>query len=83
MNLIETVAPISIDNLKKYFTDKTTLFAINYKDSTLKGSKLLTYLSNLDIPCDIVFVNCEEDDFYNLLKDYLSSLRDCSQGCYQ
>lgn len=73
MNFVETVAPISIENLKKYFTDKTTFFVINYKDSTLKGSKLLTYLSNLDVPCDIDMSHAEENDCYSLLKDYLNS----------
>ena len=71
MNFVETVAPISIDNLKKYFTDKTTFFVINYKDSTLKGSKLLTYLSNLDIPCDIDCTGCDEQEVYSLFSDYL------------
>lgn len=71
MNFVETVAPISIDNLKKYFTDKTTFFVINYKDSTLKGSKLLTYLSNLDIPCDIDCSGCDEQEVYALFSDYL------------
>lgn len=71
MNIVETVAPITIDNLKKYFTDKTTFFIINYKDSALKGSKLLTYLSNLDIPCDIDCNGCSENEVLDLLKDYL------------
>jgi hypothetical protein len=73
MNLVETVAPISIENLKKYFTDKTTFFVINYKDSSLKGAKLLTYLSNLDVPCDIDLSHVSEEDCYGLLKDYLQS----------
>ena len=73
MNIVETVAPISIDNLKKYFTDKTTFFVIDYNQSSLKGSKLLTYLSNLDVPCDISFSGCSEEDCYNLIKEYLHS----------
>lgn len=71
MNIVETVAPISIDNLKKYFTDKTTFFIIKYKDSSLRGSKLLTYLSNLDIPCDISFDACNEQECYDMIKEYL------------
>lgn len=73
MNFVETVAPISIENLKKYFTDKTTFFVINYKESSLKGSKLLTYLSNLDIPCDIDCKGCEQEEVYDLIKEYLNS----------
>lgn len=73
MNIVETVAPISIENLKKYFTDKTTFFIINYKESSLKGLKLLTYLSNLDIPCDINCTGCDSDEVYDLIKEYLHS----------
>jgi hypothetical protein len=73
MNIIETTAPISIDNLKHYFVDKTTFYVINYKDSSLKGAKLLTYLSNLDIPCDIDFKDCALSDYHDILKDYLHS----------
>ncbi len=73
MNIVETIAPISIDNLKKYFTDKSTFFVLNYKDSSLKGAKLLTYLSNLDVPCDINVVGCEEQEVYDLIKDYLNT----------
>lgn len=73
MNIVETVAPIPIDNLKKYFTDKTTFFVIQYNESSLKGSKLLTYLSNLDVPCDISFSGCNEEDCYSLIKEYLHS----------
>ncbi len=71
MNIVETVAPISIEHLKKYFADKTTFFLINYKDSSLKGAKLLTYLSNLDIPCDISVKGCTEEECYSLIKEYL------------
>lgn len=71
MNIVETVAPISIENLKKYFSDKTTFFVIDYKNSTLKGKKLLTYLSNLDIPCDINFKDCSNEECFDIIEDYL------------
>jgi hypothetical protein len=72
MQIIETIAPISIDNLKKYFADKNIKFVIDYKNSALKGSKLLIYLSNLDVPVDID-INETSEEFYPLLKDYLES----------
>jgi len=68
MNIIETIVPISIDNLKKHFTDKETFYLIDYKNSELKGKKLLTYLSNLDLPSDI-----KEPDL-ELIKEYLHSI---------
>jgi len=71
--IIETKAPIAIDDLKKHFTDKDVSFLIDYKASDLKGEKLLTYLSNLDLPCDL------KNADYDLLKDYFytSSLVKC------
>jgi len=73
MNIIKTAAPIAIEDLKKYFTDKTTFYVINYADSKLKGSKLITYLSNLDLPVDIDLTNSTTEDCYLLLKDYMNS----------
>jgi hypothetical protein len=73
MNIIKTTAPITIENLKKYFIDKSTLYIIDYKDSSLKGEKLLTYLSNLDVPCDIDFKDCPLSDYHDILKHYLYS----------
>jgi hypothetical protein len=69
---ITTTAPISLDNLKKYYEDKTTSYLIDYKNSTLKEQKLLTYLSNLDLNCDILIDNVDED-FFTLLKTYFNT----------
>ena len=71
MQNIKVTAPIAIDELKKYFVDNNVHYEIDYKNSTLKGSKLLIYLSNLNIPCDI---DTEfDDEFLELLKDYFNS----------
>jgi len=66
--IIETKAPISIDDLKKYFSEDNVSYVIDYATSELKGKKLLTYLSNLDIPADIKNVDLE------LVKEYLHSI---------
>jgi len=66
-NVIETTAPIAIDELKKHFTNKEVSFLIDYKNSELKGEKLLTYLSNLDLPCNLK--NIDND----LMKDYFNT----------
>lgn len=71
MNIIETAAPIAIDYLKQYFTEKTTFFVVQYKDSQLKGAKLLTYLSNLNLPCDINMSGCSSEEAYELMFEYL------------
>lgn len=64
--IIETKAPIAIEDLKKYFEDKSTSFMIDYAESELQGERLLVYLSNLDIPCDIK--NYDKDLIQTYLK---------------
>jgi hypothetical protein len=72
MNILNVSAPIAIEDLKKYFTDKTTFYNINYAESKLRGSKLITYLSNLDLPVDIE-LNVSQDELYELIADYMNS----------
>ncbi len=71
MRIIETSAPIKIEDLKKYFEDKNTFFLIDYEKSTIKAEKLLTYISNLDVPCDIRFNSRE--DLKEMIGCYLKS----------
>ena len=65
--MIESIVPIELKNLKTYFEDKTETYLLDYKNSTLKGAQFLTYLSNLDIPCDIKNMDDE------LVSEYLNS----------
>ena len=69
---IKTTAPISLDNLKEYYKDKSTTYLVDYKNSTLQGQKFLTYLSNLDLACDIEPMDID-DKFFDLLKTYIYS----------
>jgi hypothetical protein len=71
MNIINTEAPIKIEHLKNYFEDKSTFFIIDYAESSIKADKLLTYISNLDIPCDIKFTNT--DELSEMVGHYLNS----------
>ena len=81
--MINTIVPIELKDLKKYFEDKTQSYQIDYLNSKLKGAQFLTYLSNLDIPCDLV--NYDND----LLKEYfetsmlvnIPTLEKASYGC--
>ena len=68
-----TIAPIPLDDLKEYFSNKEIKFHINYDDSTLKGEKLLTYLSNLDVPCDVFFKNTSKEEKFDIVKSYLNT----------
>jgi hypothetical protein len=54
MNYVQTIAPIPIDQIKEYFKDKNTFFMVDYQQSKIQGKVLLVYLSNLDIPSDLV-----------------------------
>ncbi len=70
MRIIETKAPLELDQLKEYFTDKNIFYLIDYEQSDIKGEMLLTYLSNLEIPCDLQIK--EYDNCMTLLSTYLS-----------
>lgn len=70
MNIIETTAPIAMDDLKQYFENKDeTQYVIDYTNSTLKDEKILTYLSNLDLPADLKVSSY--DEIVSLVKQYL------------
>lgn len=71
MNIVETTAPIDLQELKLFFSDKETFYMIHYEDSTLQGAKLLTYLGNLEIPCDIGFTT--QEGFDEMTKCYLEA----------
>lgn len=71
MNAITTTAPISMNDIKKYFEDNTTSFQIEYAQSSIKGPKLIIYLSNLDLPCDVMFANVE--DLTEMVVAYMQS----------
>lgn len=66
--IIETKAPISIEDLKKHFQIENVSYMIDYSQSELKGKKLITYLSNLDLPANI------KNPDLDLVKDYLHSV---------
>jgi len=72
-NTIHTIAPISLDNLKLYFADKTVNYLVDYKNSKLQGQKLLTYLGNLDLKADIQIDDARDPAFLDLLKVYFES----------
>jgi hypothetical protein len=68
--IINTPAPISLEDIKEYFNAKeTTQYTIDYSSSSIQGAKLLVYLSNLDLPCDIKFENTE--DFDIMVRHYI------------
>lgn len=71
MNIVNATAPLSVDELKMYFQDKTTVFNLDYEASMLKDEKLLVYISNLEIKCDITFN--DPANLNSLLEIYLNT----------
>ncbi len=69
MKIIEATAPLELDQLKEFFVDKNVFYLIDYEKSNLKGELLLTYLSNLEIPCDIKIES--KENCFDLLGIYL------------
>jgi hypothetical protein len=63
--------PLPIETIKEYFVDKTIEFKVKYAESKLKGKIFLTYLSNLDVPCDVVLDGTDEEELLSLIKDYM------------
>ncbi len=52
--VISCTAPIEVTKLQDYFNDKEYRFEIDYSNSSLQKKEFLTYLSNLEIPSDLV-----------------------------
>lgn len=78
MKYINAVAPIAIDQIKEYFKDKNTMFIIDYNESKLQDKVFLTYLSNLDIPCDINFDTTPREKVFQLLASYTDIKNICN-----
>jgi len=66
-NFIETSVPVPIEKLKEHFEKKNTFYLIDYTKSELKTDKFLTYLSNLELPCDVQKIDSE------LITTYMNS----------
>lgn len=54
-NIRYVSVPIPAATLREYFENKELFFIANYDESRLKGEAFLTYLTNLNVPCDVKF----------------------------
>lgn len=73
MNIRKVVAPLSIDQIKEFFKDKSLFFLVDYENSKLKDKVFLTYLSNLDIPSDVeLSKNISKESLFNLIDSYMN-----------
>lgn len=66
--IIETTVPIPVTTLKRKFTENVK-FVVDYDNSKFKGKVLITYLTNLNVACELKFASLESK--LALLKEYL------------
>jgi hypothetical protein len=72
-NIRNVKVPLSVDQIKEFFTNKDLLYLVNYKNSDLKGVVFLTYLSNLDLPAEINFTGSSYEEKEALFKIYMET----------
>lgn len=73
VNFRNVTVPLEISQIKEYFENKELFFLINYTDSKIKGNMFLTYISNLDLPCEIILKGASKEDRFELLKYYMET----------
>lgn len=72
-NYRNVTVPLEISQIKEYFENKQLFFLINYADSKIKGNMFLTYISNLDLPCEILLDKTNKEEKFELLKFYMET----------
>ncbi len=66
--------PLKVEELKEFIENKTKYsYFINYQTSELKDLVLLNYISNLELPAEIIMDNCSYDEKAGLLKAYMDT----------
>ena len=65
--------PLKMDSIKEYFENKELFFLVDYSQSQIKGNMFLTYISNLDLPCEILLEGTSKEEKKSLLKNYMES----------
>lgn len=76
----DVVAPLKIEEIKEYFQNKDIVFRIDCSASKIEGEMLLTYISNLDLPCELILNSMEKTKKFELLKNYLTTKSLCESS---
>lgn len=72
-NVREVTVPILPESVKEYFTNKDIVFLADYAASRFKGVPFLTFLSNINVPCEVQFSDQFTAEMHNeLLVAYMS-----------
>lgn len=72
-NFRHVTVPLEIDSIKEFFQNKELFFLIDYTQSKIKGNMFLTYISNMDLPCEILFLKASKEEKFELLKIYMET----------
>lgn len=64
-------APLTMEQIKEFFLDKSLQFVVDYTNSALKGKVFLTYISNLDLPAEIDLSGSSKEEIKALVQDYM------------
>lgn len=79
MRFINTLVPVPIESIKEYFKDKDIMFLLDYNQSKLQDKVFITYLSNLDVPCDLdPNVELIKEVKFKLLESYMDIKNICN-----
>ena len=74
---VETTVPLKMEQIKDYFKNQNQIYLIDYHGGELKGEMLLAYISNLDLPCNLLLDPSKKDDVMELLKAYFVTKSIC------
>lgn len=73
VNFRNVSVPLEIEQIKEFFQNKEIFFLVDYTKSKIKGNMFLTYLSNMDLPCEILLDGTSKSEKFELLKLYMET----------
>ena len=65
--------PLKVEELKEFIENKKYIYLINYQRSELKSAVLLNYISNLELPAEILMADSSYEEKAGLLKAYMET----------
>lgn len=72
-NIRNVGVPLAIEQIKEFFENKKLFFFVDYAQSKIKGNMFLTYLSNLDLPFEIVLSGASKQETFDLIKIFMET----------
>jgi hypothetical protein len=72
-NFRNVMVPLKVEVLKEFFENKELFFVVDYANSQIKGNMFLTYLSNLDLPCEVSLANASKQEKFDMIKTYMET----------